>query len=112
MTDRDARILKASIERKYGEDTEVILNDSSILPYNKTIIDANGVALYTDGIIEKNDKDDFINMNIVGFSYVMFCYHGKQFSELSGPRIAVHVTSRSKLSLIKRNVFRILNNYT
>lgn len=113
MTDKDAKRLQSWIERNYGEAAAVQLCDKHSVILNSAAIDVDGVDLHTDGIIEKNNKDDFNRTVISGYNYVMLCLYGKNFSDYDGPRIIVYCNTNkpNRNRKYKKAISGILDNY-
>ena len=113
MTDKDARRLKLWIEKNYGECAAVKLCDKYSVILNSAAIDIDGVNLHTDGIVEKNKKDEFNRTIISGYNYVVLCLYGKNFSNYEGPRIIVYCNTNNPNRIRKyKNAIRgALDNY-
>lgn len=113
MTSKDAKRLQSWIEKNYGEPAAIQLCDKHSVILNSAAIDKYGVNLHTDGIVEKNNKDDFNRTIISGYNYVMLCLYGKEFSDFDGPRIIVYcnINKPNKVRMYRKAIRGILDNY-
>lgn len=113
MTGRDICKIQSWIENKYGEQSAVYVSENHSVILKSSMFGSSGVNIHTDGIIENNSKDGFDKAIISGFSYVVICLYGKEYSGRDIPRIIVYLNSNKSCSRrkCKKAISGILNNY-